>query len=162
MTQLQMLTAGMFCLVALMAAWSFRTSYAPVMAKIGLFVALICLAGLSPFIQYQGRDRPLDTTVAALPQCIDIVAFRPVEVGVEMWLQYQARIVRLPLDRDLVKVFAKVREALQSGEPFVRVCKGGKNGSADGKDGSGNGNLEQDTSKMHIDESLFLKNMKQE
>lgn len=155
--------------IALAASWAWRSSIAPLWARLVLPLAAVGAACCVPWLDAAMADAERVTTLDAMPPCFAVLAIRAhdAEGTVSLWIDGSGRVVRLPLD-GLKDTLRDVQDALHKGEPKVRLCRNSsasKGGAGNGRGGKGEkGKTVEDggsTSKMHIDESLFLRNQKE-
>ncbi len=150
--------------IAVMAAWAWRSSKTPLWARLVLPAAAVGAGCLVPYMNAAMDDEARALTLAEMPQCFAVMALRGAadDKTVDLWVAGRGRIIHLPMD-GLKDVLRKAQVALKSGEPAVRICKGkSEKKGQQGLQGVDRGHaLGGDSdSKMHIDESLFLKDLK--
>ncbi len=156
--------------IAVMAAWAFRSSAAPLWARLVLPVAAVAAACLVPYLDASLADEHRVTTLDKMPSCFAILALRAHDADgtVDLWVEGSGRLVNLPMD-GIKDTLRDVQTALRKGEPKVKICKqssqAGGAGSSTGEGGPGtshpgaaNGGS---ASRMKIDKSLFLHNLKE-
>jgi hypothetical protein len=107
--------------VALVAAWLFRTTNAPVHTKLSLPILLVGLAGLTTFRVPLMMGLPVETTIAAMPDEVQLVAFWPDgKKKVDLWVfpsDGRVRAYKVDLTPSLQKLLTEARELLADGIP---------------------------------------------
>lgn len=85
-------------LAAVLASWLFRTSGAPLVARIALPAILVALACYAPVAVNSMLGLPVTASIAALPDHAELVAFVPhdKEHMVDLWLRSAASSVDAP------------------------------------------------------------------
>lgn len=127
------ITIGLFVLLmGVVGANLFKTSSASLASKL---VVPSLLTALACFLWYTIPNifgYPIETTMAALPEKAELVAFVPYEneKSVDLWLRQgksDPRAYRVPLDEELKSTLRKARQQLAQGMP-TEVGKKRQNG----------------------------------
>lgn len=135
---------GALTLIAWMAAWLFRSTSAPFVLKLALPSAAVSLACWAPLQVGAMMGLPVVTSLAALPDKVQLIAFLPHDEDklVDLWLMTEAvpRAYEVPLTKGLKQTLQQAREQLAENRPvFLRKGKPGDGkggeGDAKGKDG---------------------------
>lgn len=117
------LTFGaMLALIALMAAWLFRTASAPLAAKLVVPVLLVALACSAPFEVNSMMGLPITASVNALPEKAELVAFvsRDDDKVVDLWLRSgdtPPRSYETRLDARMKKTLREAQDEKEQGRP---------------------------------------------
>ena len=135
---------GVLAAVAWISAWLFRSTSAPFALKLALPAAAVSLACWAPLQVGAMMGLPVVTSLAALPDKVQLVAFLPHDEAktVVLWLlaDVEPRAYEVPLTKGLKQTLAQAREQLAGGRPvYLRKGKPGDGkggeGEAKGKDG---------------------------
>jgi len=120
----------MLALMATIAAWLFRTSGAPLIAKLAIPTLLVALACYAPGAVNAMLGLPMTASFAALPDRAELVAFvaHDEEGIVDLWLrpstgsgQAIPRAYETPLDDRLKKTLREAQEQMAHGRPAMLV-----------------------------------------
>ena len=120
-TALILVSGAFLALMAVVAAWLFRTANAPFFAKIIIPVSLMILACATPFKLPAILGWPVETTFAALPDKAELIAFLPYddEKQVSLWLmpdgEPQPRAYSVEMTDDLKDTLRKAQKAKADG-----------------------------------------------
>lgn len=149
---------ALLALMALIAAWLFRTSSAPLWAKIAIPSLAVALGCYAPFAVSSMMGFPVSVAFDELPDRAELIAFVPrdAEKRVDLWLKVAgASISSAPrgFETDLnVKLKKTLREAEEAmahgGHPILQkqTTKSSNGGNASGKDRLGIG----DDGQMYV------------
>jgi hypothetical protein len=127
-SQFTLTTGVVFALMALVAAWFFRTADAWIGWKLSIPAALVALACWTPHTVKAMMGLPVETAMAALPDQAQLVAFFPhdQEGLVDLWLVAGPvpRAYEVTLDKATKKLLQTAAADLAQGKPvFVRKRK---------------------------------------
>lgn len=130
---------SLFCGLVVIATWTFRTSAAPLWVKIALPVLLTGAAVYAPFAFRDQLGRPIPSTLAEMPERINLLAFKPVdsEKRVDLWIDEggATRAYEIPLDKKTAAALRQAMSQLARGRPAF-LSKSGRAASGRAK-GSG-------------------------
>lgn len=144
---------------AVIVGWALRRSSAPILAKVLAPAALASVAIAAPWLINSMQGTAKTTTFEALAHCINIAAVVPDDASksATMLISENGGLVayQIVIDDRIRDGLKEVIDALNRGDPAV-LCKEDKKLGA-----AAAGYTNKDTTgKMHIDSSLFLKNLK--
>jgi hypothetical protein len=135
------LTFGlMLALMAVMAAWLFRSSSAPLWAKVGLPILVVALACVTPLEVNPMMGLPITAAVETLPDRAQLIAFLPHDETqvVDLWLscdQGLPRAYETRLDERMKKTLREARQEMDNGRTAIlakrKSVAGSTNGLAD-------------------------------
>lgn len=119
-------------LAAVLASWLFRTSAAPLVAKLALPAILVALACYAPIAVNSMLGLPMTAGVASLPDHAELVAFvaHDKEHMVDLWLRPAAgkfdapRAFEVALDEKMKKTLREARERMAHGQPAMLARRG--------------------------------------
>ncbi len=126
--------------MAVMAAWLFRSSSAPLWAKVGLPILVVALACVTPLEVNPMMGLPVTTSLKALPERAQLIAFVPHDQAklVDLWLrcgQDPPRSYETQLDEQMKKTLREARKEMDNGRPAIlakrKSSAGSRNGVAD-------------------------------
>jgi len=121
MTSIILIPGAYLALLAVIGAWLFRTSSAPLFAKIIIPASLMILGCWAPFELPAILGWPIETTFAALPDKAELIAFLPYddEKQVSLWLMPdgapQPRAYSVEMTDDLKDTLRKAQKAKADG-----------------------------------------------
>ena len=119
----------LLALIATIAAWLFRTSGAPLIAKLALPVILTALACVAPLQVNSMMGLPVTASFDALPDSAELVAFVANDDArsVDMWLISSGppRAYEAALDEQMKKTLRQAREEMDKGRPVMVRKRGG-------------------------------------
>lgn len=150
---------GTFGLLLLFTAgitsWVFRTSTAPIAAKLIVPACLVLLACLTPFQVRALMGYPIPTDTRSLPQKAELVAFvaHDDDKRVSLWLREGSQLPRaydIPLDPQTKQALAAARGELGHGQ---RV--GLKKGKIAGRHGGGYFDFDTPPPPYELDPDVF-------
>lgn len=128
-------------LVAIVAGWLFRSADVWLGWRLALPTALVALACYIPWTVKSMMGLPVESTMAALPEEAQLIAFLPhdAEARVDLWLIAGPviRAYEIPLDKQTKKLLQEASNDLAQGKPvFVKKKRqqpsGGRPGGAGG------------------------------
>ncbi len=128
-----LMLAGM----TVMASWLFRSSNAPMWAKIGLPILIVALACVTPLEVNPMMGLPVTVSMMALPDHAELVAFVPHDDAklVDLWLrcnQGPPRAFETQLDERMKKTLREARQEMDNGRPAVLAKRKGPAGLTNG------------------------------
>lgn len=136
------------CILALSAvviAWLFRTTGAPLAAKIAVPALLVTLACYSPLAINQMLGLPLTASLASLPDRAELLAFLPHDEQhqVDLWLNAGdvPRAYETPLTNAMKATLREAAKEMAQGHR-VMLAKRGAKGSGNGAEGHGGHRVE--------------------
>jgi hypothetical protein len=137
--------------MAVMASWLFRSSNAPMVAKIGLPILIVAGACVTPVEVNPMMGLPVTASVKALPDHAELVAFLPHDDAklVDLWLrcdQGPPRAYETQLDKRMKKTLREARQAMDNGRPAMLAKRKGSAGVTNG--------LPDDEVQYVLDESV--------
>jgi hypothetical protein len=130
MSQFGLTIGCMLFLMAVVAAWLFRTSSAPLLMKISASLVLGGLAVYSPFASNSIAGLPVMTSLGGMPSCFELVGIlaRDDEGKVDLWAIYKGGVPRsyeVDLTKGLKRGLRDIADSLaQNGT--VHVCSKGQ------------------------------------
>jgi hypothetical protein len=134
-------------LMAAIAGWLFRTSSAPLIAKLAIPALMTALACVTPLTVNRLLGLPVTIDFDALPQAAELVAFVPTdgERSVDLWLvdcsdacAPPPRAYETVLNEGLKQTLREAQAAMEKGGR-VMLRKRGKGGAKGGQDGDAKG-----------------------
>jgi hypothetical protein len=113
--------------MAVMAAWLFRSSMAPLWAKVGLPLLAVAVASVAPLEVDPMMGFPVTVSVEALPDRAQLVSFLAHDEAdlVDLWLrcgEAPPRAYETRLDERMKKTLREARQELDDGRP-ARLAK---------------------------------------
>jgi hypothetical protein len=119
----------LLALMATIAAWLFRTSGAPLAAKVALPAILVALACYAPLAVNSMLGLPVTASFASLPDHAELVAFVPrdAEKRVDLWLRCDGGVPRafeVTLDAGMKRTLREAREQMGRGRPAMLAKRG--------------------------------------
>ena len=118
-----LLIGALLCGLVVVSAWLFRTSNAPLVVKIVLPSAMLAIAIYVPFALAWFLGRPIPTTFAAMPDEIELIAFRSVKSGshVDLWVFDGSSTItyEIALDKETKSSLRKAQGELAQGKPVI-------------------------------------------
>jgi len=132
------LTFGlMLAWMAVMASWLFRSSGAPLWAKVGLPMLVVALACVTPLEVNPMMGLPVTASLKALPERAQLIAFLPHDEAqvVDLWLRCDVgppRSYETTLDERMKKTLQQAREEMDSGRPAMLAKRKSAAGSTSG------------------------------
>ena len=132
------LTYGlMLTAMAVMASWLFRSSSAPLWAKVGAPVLIVALACVTPLEVNPMMGLPVTASIKALPERAQLVAFLPHddENLVDLWLRCDGgppRSYETTLDERMKKTLREAQQQMENGRPAMLAKRKPARGSANG------------------------------
>ena len=130
------LTYGLMLVsIAIMASWLFRSSGAPLWAKVGLPILVVALACVTPLEVNPMMGLPVTASIKALPERAQLIAFLPHDEAklVDLWLRCDdgpPRSYETTLDERMKKTLQQAREEMDSGRPAMLAKRKPATGSA--------------------------------
>jgi hypothetical protein len=129
---------GVLALMALIAAWLFRTASAPLWVKVAIPALMVALTCYMPWAVNDMLGYPVDVRVDQLPERAELVAFVPRddEKRVDLWLVTDAppsfgnsggpgpRAYETILTSDLKKTLREAQQAIGRGGRAVLMKRG--------------------------------------
>ena len=118
------LTFGfMLASMAVMASWLFRSSSAPLYAKVGLSVLVVAAACVTPVEVNSMMGLPVTASLQSLPDRAQLVAFLPHDEAklVDLWLRCDGgppRSYETRLD-EMKKTLREAQQELENGRPAM-------------------------------------------
>ena len=111
-------------MAALIASWLFRSSDAPLFAKIVVPALIVALACVTPYQVNTMLGFPFSATPAALPAHAELIAFvaRDAELRVDLWLRQgdaPPRAYEIALDDKLKQMLREAQDRLGRGGRVV-------------------------------------------
>jgi hypothetical protein len=131
------LTYGlMLTSIAVMASWLFRSSMAPIWAKVGLPILTVALACVTPLEVNPMMGLPVTASMEALPDRAQLVAFLPDDEAhrVDLWLRCgegPPRSYETRLNERMKKTLREARQEMDSGRPAMLAKRKPALGSPD-------------------------------
>jgi hypothetical protein len=132
------LTFGlMLTSMAVMASWLFRSSMAPIWAKVGLPILIVALACVTPIEVNPMMGLPVTASMEALPDRAQLVAFLPDDEAhrVDLWLRCgegPPRSYETRLNEQMKKTLREAQQEMDSGRPAMLAKRKPALGSPDG------------------------------
>jgi hypothetical protein len=128
-----LMLAGM----TVMASWLFRSSNAPLWAKIGLPILIVALACVTPLEVNSMMGLPVTASMQALPDRAQLVAFLPHDEAklVDLWLRCDEgppRAYETQLDERMKKTLREARQEMDNGRPAMLAKRKGPPGLTNG------------------------------
>jgi hypothetical protein len=131
----------MLATMALMASWLFRSSSAPLYAKVGLPLLVVGAACLTPLEVNPMMGLPVTASLKSLPDRAQLVAFLPHDEAklVDLWLRCDGgppRSYETRLDEQMKKTLRQAQQEMENGRPAMLAKRkptlvGSANGLAD-------------------------------
>jgi hypothetical protein len=123
----------MLALMAVIAAWVFRSSTAPLAFKLVLPTLLVGLACAAPFEVNTMMGLPVSVSTAALPEKAELLAFLPHDEArlVDLWLlsgDGPPRSYETRLDEGMKKVLRRAQDEMAQGRPAMLKKRSSKAG----------------------------------
>ena len=147
---------ALLALAALIAAWLFRVSSAPLWLKLSVPSIMVILACATPFAVAPMMGRPVPAALAALPERAELVAFVPHDDAhlVDLWLIVDdtPRAYEVVLDARMKNTLRAAQGEMAAGRPTFLKKQDKKVRSASQGDFS---NLPDDQTEFVLDESVF-------
>ena len=149
---------ALLALAALMSAWLFRVSAAPLWLKLSVPSIMVILACATPFAVAPMMGRPVPAALASLPERAELVAYIPYDDShlVDLWLisNGSPRVYEVALDAQMKATLREASTAIAQGRPAFLKKKSGeaKMRSASRGDFS---DLPDDQTEFVLDESVF-------
>ncbi len=146
------LTYGlMLASMTVMASWLFRSSMAPIWAKVGLPVLVVSLACVTPLEVNPMMGLPVTASMEALPDRAQLIAFLPHDEAqrVDLWLRCgegPPRSYETRLDERMKKTLREARQEMDSGRPAMLAKRNPAAGTANG--------LNDDQNEYVLDDSV--------
>ena len=146
------LTYGaMLAAMAIMAAWLFRSSAAPLWAKIGLPLLVVALACVTPLEVNPMLGLPVTVSLTALPDKAQLIAFLAHDEAqmVDLWLRCgegPPRSYETALNEQMKKTLRAAQQEMDSGRPAMLAKRKQIAGSTNG--------LSADETDYVLDESV--------
>jgi hypothetical protein len=144
---------ALLALMALIAAWLFRTTSAPLWTKVALPSLAVALGCYAPFAVSGMMGFPVLVAFGELPDRAELIAFVPhdAEKRVDLWLKVAdaPRAYETQLDANLRKALREAGEAMAHGRPAMlmkRSSTGAARVRVSGQDRLGIG----DDSEMYV------------
>ncbi len=141
----------LLALMALIAAWLFRTASAPFWAKVAIPSLAVALGCYAPFAVSGMMGFPIPVRFTELPDHAELVAFVPRndEKRVDLWLRNgeAPRAYETALTEQMKKTLREAAEQIGRGRPAMLTKRG-----TDGKGKSGG----QDTLGVGNDDSRYV------
>jgi hypothetical protein len=129
-------------LMALIAAWLFRTSAAPLWTKLAAPAALVAVCCLTPYAVGSMLGLPRLVAFSDLPDKAELLAFVPHDDAglVDLWLAASGppRAYETALDPKLKQALRAARERMDRGGRAMLVKRAGSLGDSKGKTAIGN------------------------
>ena len=128
------LTFGLILtLTAVIAGWVFRSSTAPLLAKLLLPTTLVGLACAAPLEVNPMLGLPVSVSIKSLPDEAELLAFLPHDERhlVDLWLlagDGPPRSYETTLDESLKKTLRKARDEMAQGRPAILRKRGAQQG----------------------------------
>lgn len=151
------LTFGaMLALIAVIAAWVFRSSTAPLALKLVLPILLVGIACAAPFEVNRMMGLPVSVSSAALPEKAELLGFLPHDEKrlVDLWLlsgDGPPRSYETRLDKGMKEMLRKAREEIAQGRPAMLTKQGAKAGDRQVRSGD-YADLADDQAEYVLDE----------
>jgi hypothetical protein len=128
-----LMLAGM----TVMASWLFRSSTAPMWAKIGLPILVVAGACVTPLEVNPMMGLPVTASLKALPDRAQLIAFVPHDEAqlVDLWLRCgegPPRAYETQLDEQMKKTLREARQEMDNGRPAVLAKRKGPTGLTNG------------------------------
>lgn len=129
MNSFLILIGATLTLMTVMAAWAFKSSSAPLWAKVLLPLTIVAASCVAPIALNLTAGCPVSITFEQLPGCFDLMAFsaNDEEKRVSIWIieGKSTRAYELPIDR---RVVSGLKIFMEEGQPGVslRLCKNAK------------------------------------
>lgn len=130
--------------MAIVASWLLRTATAPLWAKFAVPALMVMAALCAPIAVSSMMGLPVETTIAQLPDNVELVAFYPLDKAkkVDLWLatsESSPRAYMVELTPPMQKLLTEAREKAQAGERVFLTKGKGKTGQPGSgkKDGYG-------------------------
>jgi hypothetical protein len=112
---------ALLALMALVAAWLFRTTSAPLWTKVALPSLAVALGCYAPFAVSGMMGFPVSATFEDLPDRAELIAFVPhdAEKRVDLWLKVAdaPRAYETQLDANLKQALREAEKAMARGAP---------------------------------------------
>ncbi len=130
----------MLAAMTVMASWLFRSSNAPLFAKVGLPLLIVAAACVTPLEVNPMMGLPVTASLAALPDRAQLVAFLPHDDAnlVDLWLRCDGgppRSYETRLDERMKKTLRQAQQEMDNGRPAMlakrKPAAGSTNGLAD-------------------------------
>jgi hypothetical protein len=123
--------------MAVMASWLFRSSNAPLWAKVGLPILIVAGACVTPLEVNSMMGLPITASMQALPDHAQLVAFLPhdEEKLVDLWLRCDEgppRAYETQLDERMKKTLREARQEMDNGRPAILAKRRGPAGLSNG------------------------------
>jgi hypothetical protein len=117
---------SMLLIAALIASWLFRSSGAPLIAKMAIPILIVVLACATPYQVNTMLGFPISAPLATLPTHAELIAFvaRDDEALVDLWLRQgdaPPRAYETPLDDKLRQTLREAQSRLGHGERVLLV-----------------------------------------
>ncbi|HKN27740.1 MAG TPA: hypothetical protein VJY34_07590 [Roseiarcus sp.] len=150
------LTYGfMLVTMAVMASWLFRSSSAPLWAKVGLPILIVALACVTPLEVNPMMGLPVTASPQALPERAQLIAFVPHDEAklVDLWLRCDEgppRSYETQLDERMKKTLRQAQQEMDSG----RLAMLAKRKTAGQTAASSANGLPDDQTEYVLDESV--------
>jgi hypothetical protein len=141
--------------IAVMASWLFRSSGAPLWAKIALPSLVVALACLAPLEVNPMMGLPVTASMKDLPDHAQLIAFLPHDEShlVDLWLRCgedPPRSYETRLDERMKKTLREAQQAIEDGRPALLT----KRKAAAGSPSNGSlTNLPDDRNEYVLDDS---------
>ena len=145
-------------LAAVLASWLFRTSGAPLAAKLAVPAILVALACYAPLAVNSMLGLPVTAALSGLPEKAELVAFvsHDEDHMVDLWLRPVAgktgvpRAYEVALTEGMKKTLREAQEQMGRGRPAILAKRGAKSGAGHAGDRLGIG--DDDVSGYFLDE----------
>lgn len=147
----------MLASMAVMASWLFRSSSAPLWAKVGLPVTTVALACVTPLEVNPMMGFPITVSLRSLPDHAQLVAFVPHDEAklVDLWLRCNEgppRSYETTLDERMKKTLREAQQEMENGRPAMLAKQKSATGTKSGaRTDSG---LPDDQTQYVLDESV--------
>jgi hypothetical protein len=117
---------SMLLMAALMASWLFRSSGAPLVAKLAVPALIVALACATPYQVNPMLGFPISAQLAMLPPRAELIAFvvQDNDVRVDLWLRQgnaPPRSYEITLDNNLKKTLRDAESKLRHGGRVMLV-----------------------------------------
>ena len=148
---------ALLALMALIAAWLFRSAGAPLWQKLAVPSLIVALACAAPFAVSRMMGFPVDVAFRDLPDRAELVAFVPRDGDkrVDLWLKVNdaPRAFETVLDARLKKTLREAQQAMGRGAKALLKKEGAKDGGESAGDRLGVG--EDQTALYVLDPSAL-------
>jgi hypothetical protein len=113
-------------MTAVIASWLFRSSAAPMIAKIAVPALIVALACATPYQVKPMMGFPISVSPAALPAYVELIAFvaQDDDTRVDLWLRQSSappRAYETKLNDKLKRTLREAKSRLDRGERVILV-----------------------------------------